>query len=98
MNIGQLQLSDLDQSYYCVVQLRHQSPGVMHSVILRPDKVKQTKRQCSMGHYHDSGVIVLGETPGDQFTGWQHPENIFVVAVLGKAVEKDSKWICVPIE
>ena len=95
MNVGSLVIAELDKSYFCVVQLRHQQPGVLHAVVLRPDKVKQTERQCSMGHLHESTVIVLGETPGDQATGWQYPENIYVVAVLGKAVEKDGKWECV---
>ena len=98
MNIGQLRVEEIDQPYFCVIQLRHQSPGVLHAVVLRPDKVKQTARQCSMGHLHGSTVIVLGETPGDQAAGWQYPENIYIVAVLGKAVETDGKWECVPIE
>ena len=96
LHVGQLQLAELDKPYFCVVQLRHQQPGVLHSVILRPDKVKHTLRQCSMGHYHDSEIIVLGESLGDQAAGWQYPENIYVVAVLGVAVEKDGKWECVP--
>ena len=95
MKIGNLNVEELDQPYFCVVQLRHQQPGVLHSVILRPDKIRQTMRQCSMGHHHKSAVIVLGETPGDQAAGWQYPENIYVVAVLGNAVEKDGKWECV---
>ena len=97
MNIGQLKVEDLDQPYYCIVQLRHQPPGVLHSVILRPDKINQTMRQCSMGHFHRSAVIVLGESPGDQATGWQYPENIHVVAVLGKAYEEEGKWKCDPL-
>lgn len=98
MNIGPLNLDEIDQPYFCVVQLRHQPPGVLHSVILRPDKITQTMRQCSLGHPHKSAVIVLGESPGDQAAGWQYPENIHVVAVLGKAVETDGKWECVPID
>lgn len=98
MKIGQLNVEDLDQPYYCIVQLRHQPQGVLHSVILRPDKISQTMRQCSMGHHHRSSVIVLGESPGDQAMGWQYPENIHVVSVLGKAIETDGKWECIPIE
>lgn len=96
MNIGQLNLDQLDRAYCVVVQLRHQPPGVLHAVILRPDKVKQTMRQCSLGHPHKSAVIVLGETQGDQAAGWQYPENIHVVAVLGTAHEADGKWECKP--
>lgn len=98
MNIGTLNVKDLDQAYFCAIQLRTQPPGVLHSVVLRPDKVKKTLRQCSMGHLHEGDVIVLGETPGDQAAGWQYPENIFVVAVLGAAIEKDGKWECGPLE
>ena len=97
MNIGPLNLEALDQPYYAVIQLRHQQPGVLHAVILRPDKVKQTMRQCSMGHFHESAVIVFGESPGDQAAGWQYPENVYVVAFLGVAVEKDGKWECEPL-
>lgn len=98
MKIGQLDIDQLDQPTYCIVQLRHQPPGVLHSVILRPDKISQTMRQCSMGHYHRSAIIVLGESPGDQAMGWQYPENIHIVAILGKAIETDGQWKCVPIE
>ena len=98
MNVGTLSVKDIDQPYFCVIQLRTQTPGVLHSVILRPDKIKKTLRQCSMGHFHEGDVIVLGESAGDQAAGWQYPENIYVVAVLGAAVEKDGKWECVPLE
>lgn len=98
MNVGILTVKDIDRPYFCVVQLRHQPPGVLHSVILRPDKIKETMRQCSMGHLHESTIIVLGESSGDQAAGWQYPENIYVVAILGVAVEKDGKWECVPLE
>ena len=96
MKTGNLNLDELDLPYFCVVQLRHQQPGVLHAVVLRPDKVKQTMRQCSMGHHHKAAIIVLGETPGDQAAGWQYPDNVYVVAILGVAVEKDGKWECVP--
>ena len=97
MNIGQLNLDTLGQPYFVVVQLRHQPAGVLHAVILRPDKMKQTMRQCSMGHSHKSAVIVFGESPGDQAAGWQYPENVYIVAVLGAAVEEGGKWECRPI-
>jgi len=98
MNIGQLDVEKIDQCYYCVIQLRHQAPGVLHTVIIRPDKIALTMRQCSLGHAHKSYIIVFGDSPGDQAAGWQYPENVYVVAVLGKAIEKDGKWECVPNE
>ena len=97
MNAGPLDLAALDRPYFAVVQLRHQAPGVMHPVILRPDKVKLTERQCSLGHMHESAVIVLGESLGDQASGWQYPENIYIVAVLGEAFEEGGKWQCRPL-
>ena len=97
MNVGPLKIAEIDKPYFCIIQLRHQQPGVLHAVIIRPDKVKTTERQCSMGHFHESAVIVLGETPGDQAAGWQYPENIYVVSVLGEAIEKDGKWVCLPL-
>lgn len=98
MKIGALDLEELDQPYFAVVQLRHQPPGVLHAVILRPDKVKQTMRQCSLGHSHKSAVIVLGESAGDQAAGWQYPENVYVVALLGAAAEVEGgKWECRPL-
>ena len=97
MNIGPLNLDALDQPYFVVVQLRHQPPGVLHSVILRPDKVKQTMRTCSLGHSHKSAMIVFGESPGDQAAGWQYPENVHIVAVLGAAHEEGGKWECHPV-
>ena len=96
MNAGPLDLAALDKPYFAVLQLRHQQPGVLLSAVLRPDKVKATTRQCSLGHAHESAIIVLGETPGDQAAGWQYPENIYVVAVLGEAFEVDGKWQCRP--
>lgn len=98
MNVGQLDLDQLDQPYYAVVQLRHMQAGVLFAVILRPDKVKQTMRQCSLGHAHKSAVIVFGESPGDQAAGWQYPENVHIVAVLGVAVEEGGKWECRPLD
>ena len=104
MNIGPLNVEDIDRAYFVIVQLRHQPAGVLHSVILRPDKVKQTMRQCSMGHSHKSAVIVFGESAGDQAAGWQYPENVYVVAVLGIAhpstepVSQATPWECKPLE
>ena len=75
------------QAIVAVVQMRTQPPGVIHQVTIRPDKVKQT----------DHGPIIrLGETPADELNGWVSLEAIDVVCVLGKAVETDGKWTCVP--
>jgi len=65
-----------------VVSLLTQPPGVLHQVILRPDKVK-------------GDLIRLGETPGDEANGWMRLGDITVVCVLGDAVE-DNGWKCVP--
>lgn len=60
-------------------------PGVIHQVTLRPDKI------------HD-GFIRLGETPNDEIFGWQSPENIQVLAVLGVAEQNEKgEWGCRPI-
>lgn len=107
MKIGQLNLEELDQPYYAVIQLRHQQQGVLHSVVLRPDKVKNIKREGEYGlgelrrvGWYDSAIICLGDTPGDQAAGWQYPENIYVVAILGKAVANYAKgnWECIPLD
>ena len=94
MKTGILNIGDLDQAYTVVIQIRHQPQGVFHQVTLRPDKVKQTMRQCSMGEFHKSALIMIGETPGDQASGWQLPENINVLTVLGSAheVEAGKEW------
>ena len=56
----------------CVVQLRHQAPGVIHQVVLDPAKMKD-------------GLIRLGDWPGDEAVGWQHLENVTVLVILGRA-------------
>ena len=56
----------------CVVQLRHQAPGVIHQVVLDPLKMKD-------------GLIRLGDWPGDEACGWQHLENVVVLTILGTA-------------
>ena len=100
INIGPLNLDQLEEPTVAVIQLRTQPPGVMHQVVLRPDKVKQTMRQCSLGHAHNSAVIRIGETPGDEASGWQFPENVLVVTVLGRGVEgaPNQPWTCEPFE
>ena len=92
MKCGLLDIEQLDKPYYAVVQLATQAPGVMHAVILRPDKVR---RQSEKG---GADLIVLGESPGDQANGWQLPQNVYVVAVIGEAHEDDKgAWECRPL-
>lgn len=70
-----------------VVQLATQPKGVIHQVILRPDKVK-------------GGLIRLGETPGDEANGWVFLGSIDVIEILGDAEPDEEKkaWKCVPRE
>lgn len=84
MKTGILELQLLDRAYVTVVQLKTQMPGVIHQVTLRPDKVHE-------------GLIRLGETPNDELMGWNHPENIYVIALLGVAKEEQGKWVCEPL-
>ena len=85
MKIGILNLEDLDKDYVAIVQLRTQSPGVIHQAALRQDKI------------HD-GLIRLGETPGvDEVSGWQYPQNIAVIAILGTLHKTKDAWECKPI-
>lgn len=91
LSIGNLNLEELDKPYVAVIQLRTQPSGVIHQVVLRPDKVKTTGRR------ETDAVIRLGETPADEASGWVSPQNIYVVAVLGEAVEvENGKWECRP--
>ena len=62
----------------CVVQLKHQPPGVVHQVVLDPLKVK-------------GELIRIGEWPGDEARGWQLTENITVLTVLGRATLSEDK-------
>ena len=81
-----LNLADLDVSYHCMIQLLTQPRGIIHQVMLRPDKVK-------------NGLIRLGETPGDEAAGWQHPANIVVLSVLGMGKEaEDKSWTVTPVD
>ena len=95
---GALKIEDLDQPYCCVIQLRTQPQGVIHQVILRPGKVKD-------------GLIRIGDSQGDEASGWQHPSNIIVLSILGTAKEeeilnqddeslipKKFHWVITPLE
>lgn len=61
----------------CVVQLKHQAPGVVHQVTLDPAKIK-------------GELIRLGEWPGDEANGWQVIANVGVLVKLG-TVERVSE-------
>ncbi len=61
----------------CVVQLKHQMPGVVHQVVIDPAKI----RYC---------LIRLGEWPGDEANGWQLCENITVLLVIGTVRRTDE--------
>ncbi len=85
MNPGLLDLADLAKgNYVAIVQQFSQREGVIHQVTLRGDKVT-------------NGLIRLGDTPGDELCGWNYPQNIAILAVLGEAVETSGKWECRPI-
>ena len=85
-SVNTLNLADLDANYHAVVQLLTQPRGIIHQVMLRPDKVK-------------NGLIRLGDTPGDEAAGWQVPGNIVVLSVLGTGVEENDKtWTVTPVD
>ena len=94
LKLGQFRLDDLDRNYVAVVQLSTQTPHVIHQVTLRTDKICRS---------FPNAIIRLGETQGDELAGWQYPETISVVAILGHAVRrpvesgKPEQWDCVPI-
>ena len=94
LKLGQFRIEDLDRAYVVVVQLATQSKNVIHQVTLRPDKVHRSV---------PSPLIRLGETLGDEAAGWQYPENIIIVGILGHAVRRPlepgqpERWDCVPI-
>lgn len=81
MRTGPLDLETLDRAYVCVVKLGWEQRPVLYQVTLRPDKI------------HD-GVIRLGETQGDEINGWQYPESLQVISVLGALNEKGE---CEPL-
>lgn len=58
------------QPTLCVVQIKHQAPGVIHQCVIDPEKIRD-------------GLIRLGDWPGDEANGWQLTENIVVLLVLG---------------
>lgn len=78
------QLQKQDKNFVCVVQLATQPGGVLHTVTLRPDKI-------------NNGFIRLGDTPGDEAFGWQHPDNITVCAILGTAEIEGKETKVTPI-
>lgn len=88
---GILKLDDLDCAYVAIVQHFTQQLGVIHQVTLRPDKVRD-------------GLIRLGETAGDELTGWNYPESLTIVSILGTAHQKTPSgtggidWECRPLQ
>lgn len=84
MDAGPLKIENLDKPYVCIVQNSNQPRGVIHQVTLRPDKVFR-------------GLIRVGDTPGDELVGWNFPEKLYVLAVIGEGVETEGKWTCRPI-
>ena len=73
----------LDGPTCCVVQIKHQTAGVVHQVVLDPAKIKD-------------GLIRLGEWPGDEAFGWQMMGNIVVLLVLGRAELVEGKTQVTP--
>ena len=70
---------NLTEPVCCVVQLKHQSEGVVHQVTLDPAKIQ-------------GELIRIGDWPGDEARGWQHMGNVKVLAVLGRSVRyKDEQ-------
>ena len=85
LSVNTLSLSELDTNYHCIIQLLTQPRGVIHQVMLRPDKIK-------------NDLIRLGETPGDEAAGWQYPQNIVILAILGTGKEEhDKTWTVEPL-
>lgn len=74
---------DVPHKPICVVIEVHRSglpPDTLYQVTLRPDKFIESEY-----------IIRLGETPGDEFTGWVRIEHINIVAVLGEVnLEKNE--------
>lgn len=70
---------ELTEPICCIVQLQTQPPGVLHRVMLRPDKIA------------DNRFIRLGDTPGDEAVGWMYWQNIEIHFLLGKGIEQEDK-------
>ena len=70
-----------------VVHVGTQQPGVLHQVVIDPEKLKGVK---------GAQIIRLGDYPGDEYCGWQRLDNIDVVEVLGVATyDKEKKCVTV---
>jgi hypothetical protein len=84
---------EITQPIVAVIQLATQPRGVIHQVILHPDKIKHNGKRST------DAIIRLGEFPGDEINGWQPLVNIQVIQILGQAVydELTKAWKCVPI-
>ena len=77
-----LDLDKLDQAYTCIIHLLGDQPQVLRQVTLDPTKVK-------------NALIRLGENPGDEAQGWQYPESIEVLDILGTVEVKVDKTLTV---
>lgn len=76
-----LDLDQLKAPTCAIVQLKTQMPGVVHQVVLRPDKISR------------AGFIRLGDTPGDEASCWVHADNLLVMELLGEAIRnQDGSW------
>ena len=82
-------LGSFSEPICAVIHLSHQPHGVVHQVVLDPDKIKATD---------DAVLIRLGEWPGDEARGWQLTDNIAVLAVLGRAAQKENVVTVTPLE
>jgi hypothetical protein len=71
------------QPIVAVIHTKMQPSGVLQQVTIRPDKVK-------------GNILRLGETPQDEYMGWVRLEDVEIVQTLGRAVEQNGKWTCVP--
>ena len=67
-----------------VIHLAIDLPQVLRQVTIRPDKLK-------------GDLLRLGETQGDEATGWIRLGDIELIAKLGRAIElHDKTWQCQP--
>ena len=73
------------QPVVAVIHTRMQPPGVLQQVTIRPDQVK-------------GEIIRFGGTPEDEYMGWVRLQDVEIVQILGRAVEENGKWKCVPEE
>lgn len=78
-------IGELNEPICCVIQLLTQMQGVLHQVVLDPEKVKVEGEHT---------LIRIGEWPGDEARGWVLLPYMQVVCVLGSA-KKDGQTVTV---